>query len=58
VGKVGQRQRHKIQTFFCRMKDCRRIAMRFDKLARNFLAAIISLNLQMMQELQVDNSSR
>jgi transposase len=33
------RQRHKIENFFCRLKDWRRIAMRFDKLARNFLAA-------------------
>jgi len=33
------RQRHKIENFFCRMKDWRRIAMRYDKLARNFLAA-------------------
>jgi len=33
------RQRHKIETFFCRIKDWRRIATRYDKLARNFLAA-------------------
>ncbi|MGH7013424.1 MAG: IS5/IS1182 family transposase, partial [Stellaceae bacterium] len=26
--------------FFCRLKDLRRLATRFDKLARNFLAAI------------------
>jgi transposase len=34
------RQRHKIENFFCRIKDWRRLATRFDKLARNFLAAI------------------
>jgi transposase len=33
------RRRHKIENFFCRMKDWRRIATRYDKLARNFLAA-------------------
>ena len=33
------RRRHKIENFFCRIKDWRRIATRFDKLARNFLAA-------------------
>ncbi len=34
------RRRHKIENFFCRIKDWRRIATRYDKLARNFLAAI------------------
>ena len=33
------RRRHKIENFFCRLKDYRRIATRYDKLARNFLAA-------------------
>ncbi len=33
------RRRHKIENFFCRIKDWRRIATRHDKLARNFLAA-------------------
>jgi hypothetical protein len=33
------RQRHKIENFFCRIKDWRRISTRYDKLARNFLAA-------------------
>ena len=33
------RQRHKIENYFCRIKDSRRIATRYDKLARNFLAA-------------------
>ena len=32
-------QRHKIENFFCRVKDWPRIATRYDKLARNFLAA-------------------
>ena len=34
------RQRHKIENYFCRIKDWRRIATRYDKLARNFLAAV------------------
>jgi transposase len=33
------RHRHKIENYFCRIKDWRRIATRYDKLARNFLAA-------------------
>jgi transposase len=33
------RLRHKIENFFCRIKDWRRIATRYDKLVRNFLAA-------------------
>jgi transposase len=32
------RQRHKIENYFCHIKDWRRIATRYDKLARNFLA--------------------
>ena len=32
------RQRHKIE--ICHAKDWRRIATRYDKLARNFLAAV------------------
>ena len=35
------RQRHKIENYFCRIKDWRRIATRYDKLARNFLAATV-----------------
>jgi transposase len=34
------RLRNVVERFFCRCKDMRRIATRFDKLARNFLAAI------------------
>jgi transposase len=33
------RRRHRIENFFCRIKDWRRIATRYDKLACNFLAA-------------------
>jgi transposase len=33
------RRRHRIENFFCRIKDWRRIATRYDKLATNFLAA-------------------
>jgi len=34
------RERNLVERFFCRLKDMRRIAQRFDKLARNFLAAV------------------
>jgi transposase len=32
--------RNIVERFFCRLKDLRRLATRFDKLARNFLAAL------------------
>jgi putative transposase len=34
------KQRHRIENAFCRLKDFRRIATRYDRLARNFLASI------------------
>ena len=34
------RRRNLIERFFCKLKHFRRIATRFDKLARNFLAAV------------------
>ena len=38
--KKAYKQRHRIENAFCRLKDFRRIATRYDKLARNFLASI------------------
>jgi transposase len=35
------RQRNIIERMFCRLKDFRRIATRYDKLARNFLASAL-----------------
>lgn len=35
------RQRNQVERFFCRLKQFRRVATRFDKLARNFLAAVL-----------------
>jgi len=35
------RQRNLIERMFCRLKDFRRIATRYDKLARNFLSATL-----------------
>ena len=35
------RQRNQVERFFCRLNHFRRIATRFDKLARNFLAAVL-----------------
>ena len=34
------RDRNAIERMFCRLKDFRRIATRYDKLARNYLAAL------------------
>ena len=34
------RARSAIERMFCRLKDFRRIATRYDKLARNFLSAV------------------
>ena len=34
------RARNLIERMFCRLKDFRRIATRYDKLARNFLASV------------------
>ena len=34
------RQRNLVERFFCKLKHFRRVATRFDKLARNFLAAV------------------
>jgi transposase len=37
---IAYRQRNLIERMFGRLKDFRRIATRYDKLARNFLAAV------------------
>jgi transposase len=34
------RERHRIENAFCRLKDFRRIATRYDKLALNFAASV------------------
>jgi len=34
------RARHLIENFFCKLKQFRAIATRYDKTARNFLAAV------------------
>ena len=34
------RRRHKVESFFCTIKDWRRVATRYDKLARTYLAAV------------------
>ena len=35
------KSRNLIERMFCRLKDFRRIATRYDKLARNFLAGVL-----------------
>lgn len=39
-GKAAYKRRHRIENAICRLKDFRRIATRYDKLARNFLASV------------------
>ena len=38
--KARYRDRHLVENAFCRVKDFRRIATRYDKLGRNFLSAV------------------
>ena len=38
--KQSYKLRHRIENAICRIKDFRRIATRYDKLARNYLAAV------------------
>ena len=38
--KKAYRQRHWVENAFCRLKDFRRVATRYDKLARNYLASV------------------
>ena len=38
--KRSYKQRHRIENAFCRLKDFRRIATRYDRLARNYLASV------------------
>ena len=38
--KKAYKQRHRVENAFCRLKDFRRIATRYDRLARNFLASV------------------
>jgi transposase len=38
--KTRYRDRHRIENAFCRLKNFRRIATRYDKLAANFLSAV------------------
>ena len=38
--KKSYKLRHLIENAFCRLKDFRRIATRYDKLARNYLASV------------------
>jgi transposase len=38
--KESYKQRHRIENAFCGLKDFRRIATRYDRIARNFLASV------------------
>jgi transposase len=37
---VAYRDRNRVERMWCRLKDFRRIATRYDKLARNYLAGV------------------
>lgn len=39
-GERRDKDRCRVEAMFCRLKDFRRIATRYDKLARNFLSAV------------------
>jgi transposase len=38
--KTAYRSRHLVENAICRLKDFRRVATRYDKLARNYLASV------------------
>jgi transposase len=38
--KTRYKDRHLVENAFCRLKDYRRVATRYDKLSRNFLSAV------------------
>ena len=40
LDRTAYRRRNRIERMFCRLKDWRRIATRYDRLADNFLSAI------------------
>jgi transposase len=40
IDRTAYKRRNVIERMFCRMKDWRRIATRYDRLARNFVSAI------------------
>lgn len=40
LDKARYRERHRVENAFCRLKDFRRLATRYDKLARNFLSTV------------------
>ena len=40
LNRAAYKRRNVIERMFCRLKDWRRIATRYDRLARNFLSAI------------------
>jgi len=38
--KTRYRERHRVENAFCRIKDFRRVATRYDKLAANFVSGV------------------
>jgi len=45
LNRAAYRRRNLIERLFCRLKNWRRIATRYDRLAENYLAAVILVSL-------------
>ena len=54
--KRAYRHRNKIERMFCRLKDARRIATRYDKCANNFLSAVCLVAYLLLVKLSLDPS--
>lgn len=47
IDRALYRERNLVERFFCKLKHFRRVATRFDKLARNFLAAVLLVSIRL-----------
>lgn len=56
--KKSYKLRHRIENAFCRLKDFRRIAARYNRLARSFLASICPVAAVVMALMSLDPSFR
>ena len=45
LDRVAYRHRNRIERLFCRLKNWRRIATRYDRLARNYLAGLALISI-------------
>lgn len=51
---VAYRDRNKVEGMWCRLKDFRLVATRYDKLARNYLAFLHRCNLRLLAQLSLE----